>query len=283
MGLHTGEAQVASADTGADYVGFEVHRAARVAAAPHGGQTVLSETTSALVANDLPPGVTVRDMGRHRLKDLRTDENAAAVAEICRRLDGLPLAIELAAARIRVLSPKATLPRLERRLALLADGARDLPARQRTLRGAIAWSYDMLDADARTLFETFSAFSGGAALAQAEAVCAGPGREDEVFDGLARLASASLVRQRELDAEPRFGMFETIREFAEERLRQSGRHDAARRRHAETFLDLAERAAAEVHGPARGRSSTRSSASTTTCARRSPGRSRPPRPRPRCG
>ncbi len=73
MGLHTGEAQVASADTGADYVGFEVHRAARVAAAPHGGQTVLSETTSALVANDLPPGVTMRDMGRHRLKDLRAE------------------------------------------------------------------------------------------------------------------------------------------------------------------------------------------------------------------
>ncbi|MDP9266466.1 MAG: hypothetical protein M3O91_10180 [Chloroflexota bacterium] len=465
MGLHTGEAQVASADTGSDYVGFEVHRAARVAAAPHGGQTVLSETTKALVADDLPPGVAVRDLGQHQLKDLRverlfqldvvglpsdfpplrtldrtpnnlpaqlttfvgrereiarlaellrvrrlvtltgpggtgktrlalqvagaasfefpdglffvplgtvmepmlvpsaivrslrlptsgnrpplevvidhladkatllildnfehllpaatmvtevlvacprvkvlatsraplmvsgeqelpvyplelpdqgatrsleifcqyeavrlfveravaarpdftvTNENAPAVAEICVRLDGLPLAIELAAARIRVLSPQAMLPRLERRLALLADGARDLPPRQRTLRGAIAWSYDMLDPDARRLFETFSVFWGGAALAQAEAVCAEPGREALVFDGLAGLASASLLRQREVDAEPRFVMLLTIREFAGERLRDSGRYEAAGRRHAETFRDLAERAAADVLGP----------------------------------
>ncbi|MFN2520180.1 MAG: AAA family ATPase [Candidatus Limnocylindria bacterium] len=464
MGLHTGEAQVASADTGADYVGFEVHRAARIAAAPHGGQTVISETTSALVADDLPSRVTVRDMGRHHLKDLRTErlfqldiaglasdfpplrtldrtpnnlpaqlttfvgreremarlaellrtrrlvtltgpggtgksrlafqaaadastdfpdgvffvplsavtepalvpsaiiaslrlsatgerplleiladhlaerstllvldnfehltpaatvvtdvlarcsrvkalvtsraplmvsgeqefpvppldvpdegaprspeavcryeavrlfveravaarpdfaittENASAVTEICVRLDGLPLAIELAAARVRVLSPKAMLPRLERGLALLADGARDLPARQRTLRGTIAWSYEMLGDDAKRLFATFSVFSGGASLPQAEAVCGAPGGE-EVFDGLARLASVSLLRQREAEGEPRFVMLQTIREFAGEQLRSSGGYDAARRRHAEAFRDLAETAAADVLGP----------------------------------
>jgi predicted ATPase/class 3 adenylate cyclase len=456
IGLHTGEAQPASAEAGADYVGFEVHRAARIAAAPHGGQTLLSETTRALVMDSLPFEVTLRDLGEHQLKDLRverlfqldiagmpsefpplrtldrtpnnlptqltsfigrdgeigrstellrahrlltltgpggvgktrlalqvaasassdfpegvyfvplapivdpslvpsaiihavgipvsskrppldllvdhlrnktsllvldnfehlleaattvggvlrgcpgtkvlatsraslalsgeqefpvpplelpdadasrsleafsqyeavrlfverasaarpdfslTSENARTVGEICARLDGLPLAIELAAVRVRILSPQAILGRLENRLALLADGARDLPLRQRTLRAAIAWSYELLDDHARRTFARLSVFAGGAALPQAGAVCAEPGQEAEVFDGLVVLATQSLLRQRDIDGEPRFTMLQTIREFAEERLVASGDAAAARSRHATTFLELAE-------------------------------------------
>ncbi|MFN2484595.1 MAG: adenylate/guanylate cyclase domain-containing protein [Candidatus Limnocylindria bacterium] len=172
-----------------------------------------------------------------------TDANAPAVAEIVRRLDGLPLAIELAAARIKLLPPKAMLARLETRLSLLESGARDLPPRQRTLRGAIAWSHDLLDAAGRRLLARLSAFLGGATLDAADAVC-GPVDElgTDVLDGLGTLVDQSLVRQDEIEDEPRFAMLETIREFAHERLVESGEAERVLKRHAEHFLALAEQA-----------------------------------------
>lgn len=167
-----------------------------------------------------------------------TSENAEAIAEICRRLDGLPLAIELAAARTKVLSPQALLARLERRLPLLGGGARDLPARQQTLRDAIAWSYDLLSIEEQLLFRQFAVFVGGWTLEAAEAVCA---TNDDLLDLLALLVDKSLVTQSEdADGEPRFGMLETIREFAAERLAASGDESAVRNRHAAWCLALAE-------------------------------------------
>jgi predicted ATPase/class 3 adenylate cyclase len=172
-----------------------------------------------------------------------TVENAPALAEICARLDGLPLAIELAAARIRVLSPDAILARMGDRLALLAGGARDLPARQRTLREAIAWSYDLLEPVEQRLFARVAPFMGGWTLEEAEVVC-GPGEDlgVDVLDGLSSLAEKSLVTVGDASGERRFGMLETIREFALERLEKSGESVELRRRHALAYLDLAERA-----------------------------------------
>jgi predicted ATPase/transcriptional regulator with XRE-family HTH domain len=165
-----------------------------------------------------------------------TTENMAAVAAICRRLDGLPLAIELAAARVKVLPPQALLVRLEHRLPLLTGGGRDLPARQRTMRDAIAWSYDLLSPDEQALFRRLAVFAGGFTLASAEAVAAADGRL-AVLDGLVALVEQSLVRQMPgADAEPRYQMLETVREFGLERLVSSGDADDARQRHAEHFL-----------------------------------------------
>jgi predicted ATPase len=165
-----------------------------------------------------------------------TTENMAAVAAICRRLDGLPLAIELAAARVKVLPPQALLVRLEHRLPLLTGGGRDLPARQRTMRDAIAWSYDLLSPDEQALFRRLAVFAGGFTLASAEAVAAAEGRL-AVLDGLVALVEQSLVRQMPgAGAEPRYQMLETVREFGLERLVSSGDADDARQRHAEHFL-----------------------------------------------
>jgi predicted ATPase/class 3 adenylate cyclase len=170
-----------------------------------------------------------------------TDENSAAVAEICARLDGLPLAIELAASRINVLSPQAILSRLDRRLDLLTGGARNVPERQRTLRGAIDWSYDLLEKPERLLFARLSAFAGGADLEAAEAVCNPDGDlEVATLDGLASLVDTGLVRRAETTGDPRFGMLETIREYARERLDADWDADETRRRHANYFLELAE-------------------------------------------
>jgi predicted ATPase len=175
-----------------------------------------------------------------------TGKEAAAVAMICVRLDGLPLAIELAAARVKLLSPEAILARLENRLTLLSDGARDLPPRQRTLRGAIAWSYDLLDEADRLLFSDFSVFIGGASLDAIEAVCA-PDQSRDVLDGLSSLVDKSLVRQGETpDGEPRFTMLETIREYAREQLVADSRAAEMQRRHAAWYAALAETAAGNV-------------------------------------
>jgi len=175
-----------------------------------------------------------------------TDENAQAVAEVCWRLDGLPLAIELAAARIRILSPQAMVARLSRRLDLGAGGSRDLPERQQTLRGAIGWSYDILDEDERRFFTAFSVFSGGADLEAAEAVL-GSYAPDAV-EALSALVDKSLLRQEELpDGAPRFRMLETIREYAEEQLAQrSDEHGELCLAHAGHFAALAEDAATRV-------------------------------------
>ena len=172
--------------------------------------------------------------------DFKVDaENAPAVAEICHRLDGLPLAIELAAARIKLLPPQALRNRLEQRLPLLTAGARDAPARQRTLRDAIAWSHDLLSPDEQLLFRRLGVFAGGCTLEMAEAVVNPDGSLD-VFSGLASLADESLLRQQEgPGSEPRFRMLETIREFALERLATSGEEDAVRGRLADWFLEQA--------------------------------------------
>jgi predicted ATPase/class 3 adenylate cyclase len=175
-----------------------------------------------------------------------TEENAPALAEICARLDGLPLAIELAASRIRLLSPKAMLDRLQHRLALLTGGARDLPARQRTLREAIGWSYDLLDPTEQTLFARLSVFAGGWTLEAAHAV-ANPERElgRETVDLLDALVDQSLVR-RESGGDLRFGMLETIQEFGLEALEKAGEAGESRRRHARYYVELAEAAEPEL-------------------------------------
>jgi predicted ATPase/class 3 adenylate cyclase len=169
-----------------------------------------------------------------------TNENAPAVAEICVRLDGLPLAIELAAARIRILTPQAMLSRLEHRLGLLAGGSRDLPERQQTLRGAIAWSYDLLDETDRTLFAGFSVFVGGAGYDAIERVCGGQ-VEADLLDVLGSLVEKSLIRQTDdAGGQPRFTMLETIREFAMEKAVERGVWAELRARHAELFVEMTE-------------------------------------------
>ncbi len=179
-----------------------------------------------------------------------TSANAPAVAEICARLDGLPLAIELAAARVRLLSPQAIMDRLGDRLGLLSSGARDLPERQQTLRGAIAWSHDLLDEADRRVFARFSVFAGGATLDAAEKVIFDEGEKGDVLEAIGSLVDKSLIRQEtQADGEPRFRMLETIREFALEQLTARGEDEPLRDRHAAGLVDFAERASGEVFGP----------------------------------
>jgi non-specific serine/threonine protein kinase len=169
-----------------------------------------------------------------------TDDNVWAVSEICRRLDGLPLAIELAAAWTRLLPPQVLVTRLEHRLPLLTGGSRDLPSRQQTIRDSIAWSYDLLSPDEQQLFRRLSAFVGGFPLDAVEAI-AGGGHEQAVLDGLATLMESSLLRRYESGTgEPRFGMLETVREFGLERLTESGEEPVIRDQHAAWCLGLAE-------------------------------------------
>jgi predicted ATPase len=172
------------------------------------------------------------------------EDNAPAVVEICQRLDGLPLAIELAAARIKLLPPQVLLDRLGNRLKILTGGARNLPERQRTLRNAIEWSYELLDEGEKMLFARLGVFSGGATLEAMEAVCDAEGDlPTDVFDGASSLLDKSLLRQEEgAGGEPRFVMLETIHEFANVKLEGSGEAEAVRRAHAEYFLALAEEA-----------------------------------------
>jgi len=207
-----------------------------------------------------------------------TPEDARAVAAICAHLDGLPLAIELAAARARLLSPPALLARLDDRLGLLTRGASDATERQRTLRGAIDWSYDLLDAGERRLFARLAVFAGGATLDAAERVCDAAGDLGlDTLDGLESLLDKSLLRRVHTDAdaadgaegtdgageaggaegtdgaEPRVVMLETIRAYARERLEASGELEGVRRAHAEYYLALAEGAEARLRGPEQGR------------------------------
>lgn len=174
----------------------------------------------------------------HRAQAIRPDfavtaTNAPIVTEICRRLDGLPLAIELAAARTRVLSPAALLLRLDHKLQVLTGGPRDLPDRQRTLRDTIAWSYDLLQQSEQALFRTLAVFAGGFSLEAAEAVAG----DADVLDNLGDLVDGGLVRQDEQPGgETRFRMLETVREFALEQLQASGAEQATRERHADWFL-----------------------------------------------
>jgi non-specific serine/threonine protein kinase len=180
-----------------------------------------------------------------------TETNAATVAEICARLDGLPLAIELAAARVRLLPPPALLARLADRLALLTGGTRDHPARLRTLRNAIAWSYELLSPAEQTLFRCVSIFAGGCTLDAVEAVGASAGVSGlPALEGLGELVDRSLLIQEEqADGEPRFSMLETIRAFGLEQLASCQEIDDCHRRHAAYCLSLAEAAEPRLHGP----------------------------------
>jgi predicted ATPase/DNA-binding SARP family transcriptional activator len=173
-----------------------------------------------------------------------TEQNAAAVAELCVRLDGLPLAIELAAARSKLLPPVALLARLGSRLELLTGGRRDAPRHQQTLRMTLDWSYDLLDADAQRLFAQLGVFAGGCTLASAESVCR---VEGSVLEGLAALVDESLVTQRESD-EPRFTLLQLVRDYALERLSGSADNDETRRRHLEHFVALADEAEVGLAG-----------------------------------
>jgi len=194
-----------------------------------------------------------------------TVENGPAVAEICGRLDGLPLAIELAAARVRLLPPQKMLAQLGDRFRFLTGGARDLPARHQTLRSAIDWSYDLLDAGEKTLFQRLAVFCCSCTLEAAEAVCNGSGDPSadsgqapsagspprvlavagqalDVLNGLGSLVDQSLLKPYDVSGEPRFGMLETIREYALEQLADSGEAETVRRQHANFFVALAEEA-----------------------------------------
>jgi predicted ATPase/class 3 adenylate cyclase len=181
-----------------------------------------------------------------------TNENAPAVAGICERVDGLPLAIELAAARVKLFSPQALNARLEKSLSALGGGSRDLPDRQQTLTGAIAWSYDLLEPTARRLMARFSVFARGAGLEQAEAVC-GPADEVgvDVTTGLDELADQSLLRRMPDFEEPRLLMLQTIREYAGERLEESGESELIKDRHAAAFTAMAVEAQGHLFGDER--------------------------------
>ena len=181
-----------------------------------------------------------------------TNENAPAIAGIAERVDGLPLAIELAAARIKLFSPQALYSRLEKSLSALGSGSRDLPGRQQTLQQAIAWSYDLLDAPGRRLLARFSVFARGAALEQAEAVC-GPAEElgTDVLTGLDDLADQSLLRRMPDFDEPRILMLQTIREYAGDRLRESGEAETIHERHAAAYAAVAEDASGRLFGDER--------------------------------
>jgi tetratricopeptide (TPR) repeat protein len=184
-----------------------------------------------------------------------TVENESAIRDICLRLDGLPLAIELAAARIKVLSPAAILERLQSRLHLLTGGPLDLPERQQTLRKTIDWSHDLLNEGERKLFRRLSVFAGGCTLEAAEAVC--NTRLDlglDLLEGLASLVDKNLIQSVDrTETEPRFAMLETIREHALERLAESGEQSTTRRRHAAYCLVVAEEGNPELSPPDRAR------------------------------
>jgi predicted ATPase/class 3 adenylate cyclase len=182
-----------------------------------------------------------------------TAANAPAIAEICARMDGLPLAIELAAARVKLLSPEVLLSRLSHQLQLLTGGARDLEARQQTMRATIAWSVALLHPEEQVLFRRLAVFVGGGTLEAIEAVCleleAGESQGIDLLDGLGALVDQSLLQRREEGSELRFGMLHVIREFAQEQLAVSGKAEVLQRAHAAYYLSLAEQLEPDIEGP----------------------------------
>jgi predicted ATPase/DNA-binding SARP family transcriptional activator len=206
-----------------------------------------AETTYAVAPLTTPAGVALFGSRARaaRLDFDVTPANASAVAGICAALDGLPLAIELAAARVTVLPPSALLERLDHSLQLLTQRSPEVPARHRSLRAAIDWSYELLDPDEQTLFVRLAVFVGGCPLDSAESVC---GDDLNVVDCLSGLVDASLVRLEGTDEEPRFAMLETIREYAAQLLDESDEADELRQRHTEHYLALAEEAEPNLIG-----------------------------------
>jgi predicted ATPase/class 3 adenylate cyclase len=184
-----------------------------------------------------------------------TNANAPAVAGICARLDGMPLAIELAAARVKLFPPQALLIRLEQGLAVLIGGARDLPVRQQTLRGAIAWSYNLLSGEEQTLFRRLAVFVDGCSWQAAEQVCTAAGTlNSDILEGLSSLLDKSLLRQQESSAsEPRFWMLQTLREFGLEMLTSTGETESTWQAHAEYYLAMAEQAEPQLLGKGQAR------------------------------
>jgi non-specific serine/threonine protein kinase len=180
------------------------------------------------------------------------EENASAIAEICVRLDGLPLAIELAAARSNLYSPEMIRKRLDSRLTILTGGSRDVPLRLQTLRGTLDWSYDLLDRGEQILLARLSVFQGGRTVDSSEAVC-GPGLQGDVLDGLESLLNKNLLYQEQgKQGEPRFYMLETIQEYANEKLTEGSEIEEIRQQHTEYFASLAAEAEQELYGPRQG-------------------------------
>jgi predicted ATPase/DNA-binding CsgD family transcriptional regulator len=227
------------------------------------GEHSVTVAPLALADDERPP--TIEELGEvasirlfvERARAARSDfvltqVNAAPVVAICARVDGLPLALELAAARVRVLSPATLLEHLEQRLRLLTGGPRDVPERQQALRHTIAWSYDLLASNEQQLFRQLCVFVGGWTLEAAEAVVAGDARSGEgsdVLAGLTTLIEHSLVKQVDQDdGEPRFGLLETIRDYGLEQLSTSGEEATVRQRHAAYYRALAEQGALRVEG-----------------------------------
>ncbi|MBV9324552.1 MAG: XRE family transcriptional regulator [Chloroflexi bacterium] len=179
--------------------------------------------------------------------------NVDAVAGVCRQIDGIPLALELAAARVQLVRPEALLRRLERRLPVLTGGMRDQPERQRTLRDTLAWSHDLLGPAEQTLFRRLAVFVGGGPIEAVEAVCVDDGLPaEDVLEVLQTLLESSLIQvqgEQSAHARPRVAMLETVREFAEQQLVASGEADLVRRRHSDWYVDMAEAAMRELTGP----------------------------------
>jgi non-specific serine/threonine protein kinase len=211
------------------------------------------------------------EAARRSAPELRIDaDNAALVGRMCRRLDGLPLAIELAAARVRLFGPALLDERMDRRLSLLVGGPPDLPSRQQTLADTIAWSHGLLTPDERALFRRLAAFAGGARLDAIEVIERAAGNSSEsTWIVLSSLVEKSLVRRSDdADGQPRFSMLETIREFALDTLDGSGEGDAVRRAHAQYFLAFAEdRGRGTWSASSRSALATGWSSSSTTSAR----------------
>ena len=201
------------------------------------------------------PALFVQRAAAARADFAVTPEDAPAVAELCRRLDGLPLALELAAARVTVLPPRALLARLDRRLAVLTGGPRDAPVRQQTLRATLDWSHDLLSETEQALFRRLAVFAGGCDLDAVEAVGAAGGGAGvgvpDVLEGVAALVDGSLLtREEQPGGEPRFGLLETVRAYALERLAAGGGEAEARAQHAAYYLALAQAGERELRGAA---------------------------------
>jgi predicted ATPase/DNA-binding CsgD family transcriptional regulator len=217
-------------------------------AVPHSSATLPSDAATALTYSGIALFV---ERARAARADFQlTDDNAPVVAELCARLDGLPLALELAAARTEGLPLLVLLKRLDDRLQLLQSGAPDLPARQRTLHRALTWSYDLLDDHQQALFARLSVFDGGCCPEAAETVCADARLTTDVLEGLAILVHHSLLRLEEVAAgHARYSMLATIRDYALEQLARNGEADVIHRRHAAYYLAVAEEADSHLCGP----------------------------------